>query len=402
MKKKYLSMTTFKIPVLVALVMAMTLPTIGNAAAYAAEPITQSAVVSQYTPQEVASFLNSTNEITVSFPNGVTMLAATPKGETKVPASQTKQQYVAGILEKEFGKSVLCFNPFTNKAMTDPLYGAIVGNKNVMDKVLADPQKYKDLSSDVFSDMTGGEWYGHLVCLGVYSGMISGYPNGEFGGGNAVTIGEFGTIMARSEYTKATLDDYDAIIKKDAASGVDYYGWENQWWVSGVKKLGSKVMPEQWGFGDSRNQSVADIYGSSSMSRGDVAYAIASYYFADELDAMIIKIGGDMWGKGGGTMPSNMFSDANKINPKTTRKAIVAARDASENGARFTDFELYRDCIAHPENGIPVNYLAAMTILRDKGIMNGIGDNKSAWMNTVTRGETLQFLANVGVYRSAK
>jgi len=141
------------------------------------------------------------------------------------------------------------------------------------------------------------------------------------------------------------------------------------------------------------------------MTRGDVALAIAKRHFGQEFAELIVQLGGDSEGKGmTQVQASRMFTDATKINDKTTMKAMRESRLLNANSygydgvVRYTHFELYRECIAKPQNGVPVEFLAALIILREKGIMEGRGNNMSAWNAPVTRAEAVTFMFRIGEY----
>ena len=413
MKKKYLSMKTVKIPMMVALVIAMTLPMFGSA--WADSGVT-TAVVNQavvYTDAEVADFLNNTNEISISFPTGVS--TATIAATSQAATTSAKDQLKAGM-EQLIPRNTLWYNPAMKSTADEPIYGLMAMNQSVRNAIAANPQAFKDLAAGVFYDMKGNEWYGHLVALGVYGGMLNGYPDGEFKGDRAVSIAEYSVMFAasifestvRSQALTNILEESKAATAAGAKNGGDkfYYGWAHpdyHWWVGSFYRV-EMAMPNIGDFGYTQNSNLSTVYPGSNMTRGDVAYSIAKYYFATELENRIVQIGGDMLGNGKGSLPSVKFTDANTINPKTTRQAIVAERMKLEDNPttyKFSVFELYRDCVAHPENGIPVEWYAAISLLAEKGIMNGYPDGSCGWTNTVTRGETLQFLYNVGEYKAA-
>ena len=350
--------------------------------------------------------------------NGLTALAAT----SGLPANATIEQrkaYVQQEMERLIPRNTLYYNPSLRTQSVEPLYLGLSMNSSVTNAVNNNPQIYKDLGAVVFSDIDSDNppWYGHLVALGVYSGMINGYPDGTFGGSNSVTIGEFATMLAKAQYDSQAIANADTDIRnqaRDAAAagspnGGDnfMFGWvqhptKKVWWIGPYVRVGS-AMPTIMEFYYPQNEAVAASYGGTGMSRGDVARAICITFFRSEFNARVESIGGDMWGKGGGTMPSNNFTDATRINQSTTTQALVRERERLEDGGthRFTTFELYRDCIANPSNGVPVEYLAAISILREKNIMNGYPDGSSGWDRSVTRGESLQFLYNVGAYWQA-
>jgi len=407
MKKNILSMEKIKIPVMVALVLAMVLPISASAFPEGADAAPVQAQVQNFTPEEVADFLNNTNDITVSFPDQVTpaTIARTsaPAQASGVPANATpaeRREYIRREMDAKIGRNILHTNPRSNRIMDQPLLASMSRNPNVMDVVNRDTAFFANLGRQAFRDIpeTGGDWFTPYIALAVYGNVINGYPGGDFRPHQAVTIPEFAAILARSVDSEAAIAEREVGLRLQASQQRFTPFWNGEgtipWWLPAHVAV-SAPMPSTAGFSERANAPAIATYTDSRtyMTRGDVALAITRYWFATELDAMIERIGGDWEGRGGGWMPSNLFADATTINTRTTARALFNAHNNMLiNGTRYTEFELYRECIANPENGIPVEFLAAMTILRDKGIMQGVGGNRSAWMDPVTRAQSIVFI----------
>ena len=412
------------IPAVVALLIAMTFQLAGCGGVADAYEGQVSNV--QYTSADVADFINSTSDVTVSFPDGVVSEQVITEGApaddisriltlssktSNLPANATieqRREYIKRELEERLTRDVLYTDPGTNKIMKESLIVYMTANPNIINDMNRDLGFYRGLANTVHSDIPIDAWYGQYIALSIYGGVITGYEDGTFRGNQPVTIAEFAAILSRSTLYADDLVQVRSNIERDYRDGrgSGYYGWtpEKQWWLVNWASV-SIWMPSTVGLEYNINKPAVTAYPSSHMTRGDVALAIAKKYFGGELRDLVIQIGGDEEGNGRTAIPANRtFADATKINEKTTMQAMMASwiQNANSYGydgvVRYTPFELYRECIANPKNGVPAEYLAALIILRDVGIMEGRGNNMSAWNAPVTRAEAVTFMFRMGEY----
>ncbi len=81
-----------------------------------------------------------------------------------------------------------------------------------------------------FSDVQGDEWYANAVGYMVSLGVISGYPDGTFGGDKPITRGEFAVLASRFEELEEGdynqfVDVSDGYWAKDYVNSVANKGW---------------------------------------------------------------------------------------------------------------------------------------------------------------------------------
>ncbi len=258
----------------------------------------------------------------------------------------------------------------SKKVQRELMYGDLIGRKAV--SVVADDNKDKlaQIASMTFSDITGDEWYAHLIPIAVYGNLVSGYEDGTFKGNNSVTRGEFSMMWARTNYTSAEIQN--AGDKNTQILNIMF--GSAPWW-GGAYMMVSQYMPNPIGIKPEHN------WGNTNMRRGEVAMAICRLMFSDEYNNIYLPKASSTFG---------IFTDITKLNPNLDGDLLTdIANDASKDVFLYKENEYN-----HPERGADAYMYAAVMLLKDKGLMNGYPDGSSGWNKTVTRAEALQFITS--------
>lgn len=258
-----------------------------------------------------------------------------------------------GILYTTYGSDIYG-GDWENRSTTriDYLWG--VGNKYMV-KWMNDANNRKELAkiaSMSFKDIKGNEWYASHIPTAVYYGLINGYPDGTFKGSAPVSRAEFAVMMKNASRSFTA--------KEDVGFPHLLTAHKDQWYYTDMGGISGGPM-SIYGL------SVNDM--NSGMSRGEVAMVLARAFFIDEYNAEYQKVS------------TSSFKDISKI---TKAVAPMWVDELNDKGAR----EEYMKQLKTPSS-CPKDVVAALNLLKSKGLMAGDENGKSNWTKTVTRGEAI-------------
>lgn len=269
----------------------------------------------------------------------------------KLTNTQVNSQGPYGMMYTTYGSDTFGGDWENNSTkQIDYLWG--VGNKYMVDwmRKSENKQELAKIASMSFKDIKGTEWYASNIPTAVYYGLINGYPDGTFKGSAPVSRAEFAVML-----TNAARDFTDNV---GGASKLTAH--KDQWYYKDMGGIGGGPMGI---FG----LSVNDM--NSGMSRGEVAMILARAYFIKEYNAEYAKTS------------NSSFKDITKI---TKAIAPMWAEELNYKGAR----EEYMKQLKTP-NSCPKDVVAALNLLKSKGLMSGDTNGNSNWTKTVTRGEAI-------------
>lgn len=229
----------------------------------------------------------------------------------------------------------------------DYLWG--VGNK-YMEKWMKDANNKKELAkiaSMSFKDIKGNEWYASHIPTAVYYGLINGYPDGTFKGSAPVSRAEFAVMSSNASRTFTA--------KEDVGFPNLLTAHKDQWYYSDIEGISGGPMGIY-------GLSINDM--NSGMSRGEVAMVLARAFFDEEFTNEYLNLKG------------SSFKDITKVTQS------LEEMSASEKRAE------YMKQLKTP-NSCPKEVVAALNVLKSKGLMAGDENGKSNWTKTVTRGEAI-------------
>lgn len=232
----------------------------------------------------------------------------------------------------------------------DYLWG--VGNK-YMEKWMNDANNKQELAkiaSMSFKDIKGTEWYASHIPTAVYYGLINGYPDGTFKGSAPVSRAEFAVMMKNASRS----------FTENVGGASRLTAHKDQWYYKDMGGISGGPMGI---FG----LSVNDM--NSGMSRGEVAMVLARAFFIEDFNAEYQKVS------------TSSFKDISKI---TKAVAPMWIEELNDKGAR----EEYMKQLKTP-NSCPKDVVAALNVLKSKGLMAGDENGNSNWTKTVTRGEAI-------------
>lgn len=264
----------------------------------------------------------------------------------KLAKTTVNQSGPYGMMYTTYG-SDLFGGDWENNETKDITYTWGVGNK-YMEKWMADNQVKKELASLAslsFKDIKGTEWYASHIPTAVYYGLIGGYPNGTFKGSAPVNRAELSIMLNSSNRQFITAD---RVPFNDRISS-----HKNQWYYN---DMGSIMGGPMGLYGLTTNDMTA------GMTRGEVAVILARRYFSVDFT------------KEWQNLKSSSFSDIKSITKS------LEEMSHSEKKAEYTKQ------LKTPSSA-PKEVVAALNLLKSKGIMIGDANGNSNWNKTVTRGE---------------
>ena len=269
----------------------------------------------------------------------------------KLTNTEVTSQGPNGILYVTYGSDIYG-GDWENRSTTviDYLWG--VGNK-YMEKWMKDANNRKELAkiaSMSFKDIKGNEWYASHIPTAVYFGLINGYPDGTFKGSAPVSRAEFAVMVSNASRT----------FTENVGGASRLTAHKDQWYYKDIEGISGGPMGI---FG----LSVNDM--NSGMSRGEVAMVLARAFFIEDFNAEYQKVS------------TSSFKDISKI---TKAVAPMWIEELNDKGAR----EEYMKQLKTP-NSCPKDVVAALNVLKSKGLMAGDENGNSNWTKTVTRGEAI-------------
>lgn len=264
----------------------------------------------------------------------------------KLANTTVVQSGPGGMLYTTYG-SDLFGGDWENTATKDVTYDWVVGNK-YMRKWLKDAQVQKELTklaSLTFKDIKGDEWYSKHIPIAVYYGLIGGYPDGTFKGSAPVSRAEFAVMLCNSNrgFTKNSKILFAEKLTTH----------KNQWYYNDLPRISNGPMGLY-------ALTVNDM--NAGMTRGEVAVMLANGYFNKEYVSE--------WQK----LNASSFKDIKNIT-----KSLDEMSDSQKKAE-------YTSRLKTPSSA-PKEVVAALNLLKSKGIMVGDANGNSNWTKTVTRGE---------------
>lgn len=266
----------------------------------------------------------------------------------KLTNTQVTSQEPNGILYTTYGSDIYG-GDWENRSTTriDYLWG--VGNKYMV-KWMNDANNKKELAkiaSMSFKDIKGNEWYASHIPTAVYYGLINGYPDGTFKGSAPVSRAEFAVMRANASRTFTAKEDVSFPSKLTAH--------KDQWYYTDMARIKGGPMGIY-------GLSVNDM--NSGISRGEVAMVLARSFFDGEFTNEYLNLKG------------SSFKDITKVTQS------LEEMSASEKRTE------YMKQLKTP-NSCPKEVVAALNVLKSKGLMAGDANGNSNWAKTVTRGEAI-------------
>lgn len=269
----------------------------------------------------------------------------------KLTGTQVTSQEPNGILYTTYGSDIYG-GDWENKSTKEIDYLWGVGNK-YMEKWMNDANNKQELAkiaSMSFKDIKGTEWYASHIPTAVYYGLINGYPDGTFKGSAPVSRAEFAVMMKNA--SRSFTENVGGASKLTAH--------KDQWYYKDMSGITGGPMGI---FG----LSVNDM--NSGMSRGEVAMVLAQGYFPNDYITEYNKAS------------TSSFKDISEI---TKAVSPMWEDDADDKGARAE----YMKQLKTPKS-CPKDVVAALNVLKSKGLMDGDENGNSNWTKTVTRGEAI-------------
>lgn len=255
--------------------------------------------------------------------------------------------------------SGLLFTDADGSEIKDPSLTHQLGIKDVQDMLSSKTDELKQVASDTFVDVSNDDWYSQYVALGIYFGVVNGYEDITFKGDTQITAGEFAKMLAVS--LEGIMTSFNG--GKDQ---IGLTGWDRVEWYNSFYSKVAGLMPY------SDTTTFPQDYMDRPMRRAEIAYAIAqAVNVGDEYARYYEKAKANDVGGYYSDMYAEMCGD--------------------------TDWSYDYNEWAYTQGKTPAHFVAAMMMLKDKGIMQG--DENSACNGTigVTRAEALKLIYNAGL-----
>ncbi len=208
-----------------------------------------------------------------------------------------------------------------------------------------------------------GHWASGEFAPSLYLGLIQGYPDGTIQPDKVVSRAELAVMAASALYG-------DQVASKDInALQVEQTG--GQKWFAGHWASAEGLMPLY----DTKTDMSSEYM--EGATRAEVAYVIARTYFNVSFSTYYEKASQEL-NSGNYSIP-----DVTKV---TSYEMIHATADYK---VVIND---YNNMLRNQDNEIPVEYYAALLLLKDKGVMSGDTAGNSMYANRVTRAETVSLI----------
>lgn len=259
-----------------------------------------------------------------------------------------------GLLYTTYGSGL--GGDWENTKTKDINYNWGVGSK-YMDILLANKEMQSELaklSSLTFKDIKGTEWYAKHIVPAVYYGLINGYPDGTFKGNAPVSRAEFAVMAGNSEREFMQENNLPFPQKLSAH--------KNQWYYLNMGPMMGGPMGMY-------SLTVNDM--NSGISRGEVALILAYRYFSKEFYTEYDKVS------------KSSFKDITDVG-----KTLFELSDSEKRTGYMNDLKT--------PNTACKEVVAALNLLKAKGVMIGDEKGNSNWTKTVTRGEAVALFERCG------
>jgi hypothetical protein len=247
----------------------------------------------------------------------------------------------------------------------DPAYLRVIGRPAFQAQMDALRPQLIEASKLTFNDITGNEWYAGFISLPAYFSVVSGFPDGSFQGDATLTREQAYAMWALTNDTLTGMTDRGTAERAEVTDALA--GGLSAWCAPFFGYTGGGPIDISLLNGDQ-----TALY-RAEMPRAEFITMVALKLWGVEVDAKMDTIN---------SASQSPFSD---ITDMQTTSEVMAMDEQGMNTAnvRLKGFA---------DGKIPRQFLAAIMVLHEKGIVKGFPDGTVGWRNPLTRAEALTII----------